>query len=731
MDISLLNAGLAAGAALAVLPVILHLFMRQTPKRIIFPALRLIRERQKRSKKRLRVKNWLLLLARMALLALMALALARPRITSETSIGDGEVPTAMALVFDTSLSMGYKPHDKTRLDEAKERAYELLKKTPSSSSIFVIDSSAPASPPPLSPAAARKIIEGLTLRAVNRPLNSALGLAYTAVTEDKDKQRHEVYVLTDLARSAWDPARPADGLDKVAKDKTGVRTYVLRLTPKDVHDVAVVEAKPSSEVVTEGEPVEIRAVIRSVGPPTSRVAELWLDGQPRAKKSVELAADSEIPVSFTIPKVDSSVLIHQGKVLISGTPDPVSFDDARYLSFRVKPAASILVVADTADDLKFIGDAIDPDPSTLPPGTPRPFRVDRVLTSRLLEKATNLTKNYRVIFLNNVRELSDTEWARISGFVLEGGGLVVGLGRACQPENYTKAPASELLPATLVKIVSPKETTTFGQVADYSHPLFNRYPKPLNEVLGQVPVSKYWSVTPREGSRILLSYPDKSPALVERIFKGSRTGRVLLWTTPLSRRAEPSSPDAWNEFPVTGWSFFFLMNQSIAYLTGSIEEGLAFEAGKDVILPVDPTKRNKNYIVQDPDKKTSERLSPPANSDALVIVAPQQVGNWSVNASGTDGSSETLGFSVNPPLSETQFVPLETADLDRLFGGKDKYALADDPENLEKVVTRGRVGYELFPWLMFIIMIIVTAESVLANRFYRETGQQTAALKQA
>ncbi len=60
MEISLIHAGLAAGAALAALPVILHLFMRQTPKHVIFPALRLIRERQKQSKKRLRIKNWLL-----------------------------------------------------------------------------------------------------------------------------------------------------------------------------------------------------------------------------------------------------------------------------------------------------------------------------------------------------------------------------------------------------------------------------------------------------------------------------------------------------------------------------------------------------------------------------------------------------------------------------------------------------------------------------------------------
>src|SRR3954454_6300665 len=150
MEFSLVHTGLAAGAALAALPVILHLFMRQTPKRVIFPALQLIRERQKRSKKRLKVKNWLLLLARMALVALMALALARPRLYSGTSLGDEEVPTAMALVFDTSLSMGYKEKpDKSLLDEAKERDYEILKKTPDTSQVFVVDSAEPGAPPGL------------------------------------------------------------------------------------------------------------------------------------------------------------------------------------------------------------------------------------------------------------------------------------------------------------------------------------------------------------------------------------------------------------------------------------------------------------------------------------------------------------------------------------------------------------------------------------------------------
>ena len=88
----------------------------------------------------MRIKNWLLLLARMAILALMALALARPRRYSEVPLGDDSQPMALGLVFDTSLSMEYKDKDKTRLDEAKERAKEIIDKIPESSLVFVVDS---------------------------------------------------------------------------------------------------------------------------------------------------------------------------------------------------------------------------------------------------------------------------------------------------------------------------------------------------------------------------------------------------------------------------------------------------------------------------------------------------------------------------------------------------------------------------------------------------------------
>ncbi len=206
MEMSLMHAGLAAGgAALAALPVILHLFMRQTPKHVIFPALRLIRERQKQSKKRMRIKNWLLLLARMAVIAFMALALGRPSLYSQVPLGVGIAAdgAGAGLRHQPVDGLHRKGQDAARRGEgacARDR-----------------DQAAGLEPglrgrlgrPARSGRAGRRrrrssASSRSTIRPVNRPLNSAMGQVYPAVAEC-DRPLRVVYVLTDLCRTSWQP----------------------------------------------------------------------------------------------------------------------------------------------------------------------------------------------------------------------------------------------------------------------------------------------------------------------------------------------------------------------------------------------------------------------------------------------------------------------------------------------------------------------------------------------
>jgi hypothetical protein len=724
MDISLLHAGLAAGAALAAIPVILHLFMRQTPKHVIFPALRLIRERHKRSKKQLKVKNWLLLAARMLVLALMAMALARPTLNSETSLGDQEVPTALAFVFDTSMSMQYTEKGNDRLTEAKARVAEILKRTTEDSEVFVLDSAEPVKPVPVSPGSARKKIDALTLRAANQPLNAALIQASQAVGAS-NLPRREVYVLTDLASSAWElgSTRTTDGLDKLRKEKKLARTYILRLTPKKVKDVAVVSAEPTASVVTEGEPVEVKAVLRTSGEAVEAVAEFWLDGTKKDQKPVKIAANGEQEVTFISPsKLESG--LHQGMVKLNGAPDDMAFDDVRFFSFTTQQSMRVLVVADvfTDNDLDalFVESALAPGESIAPGGSSSPFKVERQTRRQFQEQVRKqlAPKDYTAVFLLNVDELSLSDWGRLSGYVRDGGGLVVAVGNRSVASSYGST-ASTILPATLDEKKLVQAGTLFAK-AEFGHPIFNRHPKELNRDLGEIPVFRYWGVKPVENSRTLLSFADGAPALLERTFKGPRTGHVLLWTTPLSRRVDRADPAAWNELPMS-WVFFELINQTMPYLAGTAGERLNYEAGQDAVLTVDTKTQVSNYNVQGPDPKSSYVLAAPTASDTLLVPAPSKEGQWRVDGKSPTGSQMKMGFSVNVPASESQVVALKENDLDGLFGGKDLYKIADDAASLDRAQKVGRYGNELFPYIMLLILALVTAENMLANKFHRET----------
>jgi hypothetical protein len=732
----MLHAGLAAGAGLAALPVILHLFMRQTPKHVIFPALRLVRERQRRSKKRMRIKNWLLLLARMAILALMALALSRPTLYSEIPLGDQSVPTALGLVFDTSLSMKYKDKDKTRLEEAKERAREIVSKLPDSSQVFVVDSSEPGSTG-LSPAAALKRIDELTIHPVSRPLNVVMGEVYDQVT-GSDKPARVVYVLTDLARSAWDAARPAEGLDKVEKVKAGKKgrmvTFVLRLTPQEIRNLSIETAEPSSSVVTQGEPVEIRARIRndviSQSAPqaaATRTVEFFIDGVKKGEKIVDIPAKGEQEVYFPAPANLKEGELHRGEIAMRGAPDPFEDDDRRFFTFKVRPPMKVLIVSDRAIDGDFVADALDPDPS---PTSPRAYAVDRRKTADFQNPDRGALATYSCIFLLNVSRLDEAAWGALSAYVHEGGGLVVGAGNRCDPENYDGAIAGQILPAPLDRIVIARPETSIGKVVDVTHPLFQKYGRDLDAQLAQVPIYRYWGIKaqdpPVEGTRTLLGYTDGAPSLLERTIKGPKAGRVLLWTTALARSADK---DAWNEFPIKNWSFMVLNWLTVPYMAGASTEPLNFEGGGDpVMLRLEPSVRYKNFTLvgPGPDGKPTP-LQAPASRDTLEVAVPQQQpGQWTVKAMADGDRPSIMGFSLNPPHSESQFTVMEKSDLDTVFG-KDGYVFAEDAGKLKDVEATARYGTEVFPFLMFLILIVVTIESILANTFYKEAPRDPAA----
>ena len=92
----------------------------------VISSLRYLKRASARMRRRARVEDIALLLARCLLVALLALALARPVISSRKSIFGLEWPRAVVVVVDATASMNWHGASGTRLSQAKRQAADWI-----------------------------------------------------------------------------------------------------------------------------------------------------------------------------------------------------------------------------------------------------------------------------------------------------------------------------------------------------------------------------------------------------------------------------------------------------------------------------------------------------------------------------------------------------------------------------------------------------------------------------
>jgi hypothetical protein len=234
----------------------------------------------------------------------------------------------------------------------------------------------------------------------------------------------------------------------------------------------------------------------------------------------------------------------------------------------------------------------------------------------------------------------------------------------------------------------------------------------------EFPVFQYWELEAgADEAHVVAHFANGKPALVER---RSGRGRVLMMTTSVS---DAAYDDAWNLL-ATGpepWPFLALSNGIAQYLAGRGEERLNYLAGQTVVLSLAGVEPITSYVLQLPGAGGNER--PPAVRQSLTpgqqdlsISSTEALGNYRVRAGGREGGLNR-GFSVNcgPEMSQLERVTLE--QIAEVLG-EDRVRIARTQEEIEVRVGQGRVGRELFPGLMLVLVLVFGAEQLLANRFY-------------
>lgn len=717
-----LHAAFLAGTLAVAVPIILHLVMRKQPRRLEFPALRFIKQRESTNRRQVKLRHWLLLALRCAVILLLAFALARPSIvTSSGVLGDQEAPVAAALVFDTNPRMQYRQQNQSRLEVARETGQWLLAQLPRESDVAVVDSASGTAVFAVDPGAARQRIERLDAGRMSLPLVQAIEAAVDLLATSP-KQRKELYVFTDLSQDAWS-TEATRGLAQRLSQQNGLGVYLIDVGVRDPINIGLAETRLSGEVVSRTAPLAIHSDVVYTGIAGERTVELYLvdsatdNAELRGRQILDLAEGGSQRASFQLRGLP--IGLHQGYLKLVGQ-DALACDDQHWFSVEVRPAWRILLAAPQDGNRPpteyglFLAEAIAP--YAVRAKGEAGYEVEYVNLDALASK--DLTP-YSAVCLVDPKPLDGAVWQKLHGFVSAGGGLGIFLGANASPvQSFNEPMPQQLLPGRLVR-----QWRSDGDVYlapdNYQHPVLSKFAG-LEVAWPLLPVFRHWQFDKlADGATTVVAYSNNQPALVDRPVG---KGRVLTMTTPISdpaSRAKVRDYVPWNLLP-TGddkFPFYLLANTLSNYLVGGGDQRLNYLAGGTAVIRLAAEQRQPMYLLSTP-RGDQIRTPPSAEQDSIVVTGTETPGNYQLTAGGGE-EQVLLGFSVNLPPGVSDLERAGESDLKAAFG-ETPYRLARNRDEIDRSISAGRVGQELFPYLIVLLVLVLAGEQVLANRFYQD-----------
>ncbi|QDT17252.1 BatA domain-containing protein [Alienimonas californiensis] len=663
-------------------------------------------------------------------------------------------PVAAVFLFDTSSSMGLVRAGENRLEAALDLAAEHADGFPPGSKLAVM-TTAPGEAPRFAPDlfGAKTRMQQLEVRPVTVPLDGRLAAAIdlherdrqqvaaelglgdpSADNEDADAYVRAVYVFTDLARSAWGPGGRSELANTLAA-RERVQAFLVDVGVEGPENVALGVPRPSRQSGPVGGTVTVRAgvsraplfadsdgQIEDRGPLPIEV-ELRTGGvgeelAARGRQSVTLPPGGAAEVSFSVP-IDAAGAV-EGELALTGS-DPLAFDDRRTFTIRAESPLRVAVVSDRLSDARAFSEALAP---SLLPADRKPAVVTTVRTGDL---AALDTAAFDVIYLLNARAPDAAGMAKLGAFAKAGGGLGVVLGSGADVLAYNVGPAAEWMPAELVGPLG------FGVpermiVSDPNHPVFAPFdPLGGTGALESRDVRRYFVVEPKPEVAVpaVLTDPQKRPPALLTHSVGA--GRVALFTTALI-----VDDGDWSDLPDAGWSYLAFVKFLTRHLSGRSEQQFNFRAADTLVVPVTGTDAAEGgadvpAVLRRPDL-SQRRLSIPADADQVAVTGADAPGRYSIarpqapdgpTAQGRNAAGPALlgAFSVNLPEEESDLTAITTDELDARLG-EGRYTLSRTAEELDLTTVRGRLGEEMFPYLLALLMAVFAGELIVGNRFY-------------
>lgn len=666
---------LAAGLAVAV-PIWLHLTRRPPDRRQAFPSLAFLEEASLQATRRRKLRDPVLLALRVAAVALLAAAFARPYLREDPSAGAERAGVReIVLLIDRSYSMAAGG----RMEAARAAAREVVAELREGDrlTLAAFDDGARALGPATRDAETLlALLDSIAPGEGGTSYAPALRLAESILAASPGPRR-EVVLVSDFTAG-----RTARDAPVTLPAGTTMRTIAVGTGPVD--DLAVTEVSLRRAGFAAGERVRVLARVRNAGdrPAQGRPVTLTLDGARVATHTVSVEPGESVTVEFPPFSVASGAAT--GAVRVAG--DDLAANDARHFVAEPRRSLDVLIVEPDGTGPRVglhLRRALELGRSprfAMRRRTPRSLRAEDF-------------RDVGVVVLDGVAFPEGEVGRSLRAFVEAGGGLVAGSG-----ERAGAAPpdaAAGLLPAGASRAVSRPEGASLARIA-YGHSVFSPFRDPGSGDLGGARIDRYRSVD-GAGLRVLARFDDGAPALLEA---EAGLGRSLVWTSTLG--------DAWNDLPIQPVYLPFV-HRLVLHAAGWEDAAPTRLVGSSV----DPA----DLVAADAERDGPALLLTPGGARRPLGAGaePLPLERSGIYEVRDPGAAQTMRFAVNVDPDEAGTAPVDTAALAAAAASPEGEAAVAAPPADATTTTAREPGRPLWWPLLLAAGVAFILESVLSN----------------
>lgn len=725
-----LNPLLLFGLAAVSVPIIIHLLNRRKFHKVVWAAMRFLQTSVEQNQRRMRIEDMILLLLRCALIALLALALARPAFKSASTDLLGQSKVTAVLVLDNSASMGMSDGAVTRFELAKKAAEQALDTMPGGSAVAVFLASdianAAIPEPTFDINLVRKTIREAPLTDRATDLMPAIQRALDTLKQ-RIAIRKEIYVVTDGQLVGWRQLTEIQvALDNARRE---VRPHLVFVSEHEERNLAVTELRNASGLSPVTQPIRFEVRVANYGREVTRDIRVTLsvDNEP---PSDEFLIDSLAPGAAKSISLFAKLRSEGFHSITARLPeDRLPADDRRTIAVRaIKEVRVLLVDGEPGSEPRegetfFLRHALVPVPSTEAPN----YFV-KTVTITAPELATARLDDFDAVVFANVPDVSENVTKSLEQYVRRGGGLIIFPGSRINPGYYNEQLAKkyELLPATFsAQRGNAEQDAEYFTVRDrdMEHPIVSIWNDPSAGTLSTVRFYRAYDLelmpytkptdaaaerqAPGGPPQVVLKFSHGAPAIVERTFG---LGRVVMFAS--------TADTAWNDLPVRP-AFVPVIHRTLGALIERQDEGLNIRVGERFVRRVAPEWLDKDA-----------RIFKPRQTDALLELRHIEMVNGSpvVQYDNTDlggiyevavgDEKGALRFAAQPDPTESSLDEL-SSEQKRLLATFAHVVDWAPNTSLRDEVERERSGAEF--WLPIVLLAILfgAAETFLGQWFSR------------